>query len=255
VRKPDFLIVGAMKAGTTTLANLLNQSPHIFLPGKELHYFDRDFDKPFKSYLNNFPSDQHQVVGEKTPTYSYDPEVPKRIHEVLPDVKLIWILRNPVDRAYSNYWHAYKKGVELETFKKAIKNDNERYKKYLEQIERYLKYFPLNQMHFLLFENLKSDEQKEINALTDFLGVPSFTIEELPKSNKTYLPKSIYVESIAQKIFGRSVFFKIIHHLNKKSAPGYPKLSKDLREQLNEYFSPHNQRLANLVSLNLKAWD
>lgn len=264
MRTPDFLIVGAMKAGTTTLVQLLNQSDDIFIPQNELHYFDKYFSSPLIEYLKNFP-DEARVAGEKTPTYSYDPEVPKRIYETFPNIKIIWIFRNPVDRAYSNYWHAYKKGTEMQSFEQAIKNDKKRYEenifkaylqrsKYVEQVQRYLEYFTIDQMHFLLFEQLKSNEIEEIEKITEFLNIPTFDITKLPKSNKTYLPRSVYLEHLAFKLFGRSVAWKVIHRLNKKTTPGYPKLEPSLREKLKKYFVPYNQDLSKIIGLDLEAW-
>lgn len=159
---PDFIIVGTMKAGTTSLAHYLKQHPQIFMPNREVHFFNNEdnYKKGVKWYKKQFKkASNDSVIGEKTPTYSYLKKVPKRIHDILPEVKLIWIFRNPVDRTYSNYWHAYKKGMERLSFEKAIKNEKQGikenifygYKKrsiYVEQVKRYLKFFPKNKMFF-----------------------------------------------------------------------------------------------------------
>jgi len=264
MRNPDFLIVGAMKAGTTTLVKLLKKSEDIFIPNQELHYFDKHFNEPFDSYLKHFPKDR-TVAGEKTATYSYDPDVPKRIFNVLPNIKLIWILRDPIERAYSNYWHAYKKGGELQSFEEVIRHDQKRYEKnifkaylkrskYIEQIERFLNFFELDQMHFLLLEELKKNQSKELKKLSDFLDILPFKVESVPQTNKTYLPRSAKLEFWAKKYFGNSVFQKVIYRINKKSYAGYPKLSEDLRHELTAYFEPYNKELAKLTGLDLSCW-
>lgn len=269
IKEPDFLIVGAMKAGTSSLADLLNQSEEIYLPEKELNYFDRHYNKPVDFYLKQFETGTGKsslVFGEKTPTYSYDPNVPPRIQEYFPDIKLIWIFRDPVKRAYSNYWHAYKKGEELESFEQAVEADKKRYEKnifkayirrsiYVEQLERYLYYFNKEQMHFLLFEDLVSKPQETVNKISSFLGVKKFKVSELPKSNKTYLPRNIQVEYYAAKLFGRSFLWKVIHKLNQKNVSGYPPINEETKNDLKAYFKPYNKRLSELTGLNLDSWN
>ncbi|MDZ7692679.1 MAG: sulfotransferase [Balneolaceae bacterium] len=106
---PGFLIVGAMKAGTTTLMRYLVRNPYIAIPNNEIHYFDKEsnYRKGLDWYKKKFSaSESTQIIGEKTPTYSYDPKVPARIYKDFPDCKIVWLFRNPVDRTYSNYIHA-----------------------------------------------------------------------------------------------------------------------------------------------------
>lgn len=108
----DFIIVGAMKSGTSSLAFHLSNHPDIYMPESEVHFFNDDeaYEKGYQHYLNQFEYLQNKIVGEKTPTYSYLKKCPERIYDFNANVKLIWIFRNPVDRAYSNYWHAVKRG-------------------------------------------------------------------------------------------------------------------------------------------------
>src|SRR5262245_33715274 len=100
---PNFLIVGAMKCGTSTLLGYLRQHREIYIARREVHFFDRDsqYRLGIEWYEKQFGSSpQHRAVGEKTPAYCFVPEAAKRIHRHLPDVKLIWIFRDPVARAY-----------------------------------------------------------------------------------------------------------------------------------------------------------
>ncbi len=103
IEAPDFLIVGTMKSGTSSLRHYLSQHPQIAIPAREIHFFDRDdtYARGPAWYLGRLARDRTAnttIVGEKTPTYSYDPKVPARIHRDFPGVKLVWIFRNPVDR-------------------------------------------------------------------------------------------------------------------------------------------------------------
>lgn len=104
---PNFLIVGAARAGTTSLYYYLKQHPDVFMsPKKEIDFFDVDknFEKGLDWYERYFEGYTGQkAIGEASPLYMYLEKVPKRIAKVIPDVKLIFILRNPVDRAYSHY--------------------------------------------------------------------------------------------------------------------------------------------------------
>lgn len=113
-RLRNFLIVGAMRCGTTFLAHCLGAHPDIYIPrAKEIHYFDVHFEKGPEWYKRKFSgAKKEHAVGEATQSYMYLDYVPPRIASLLPDARLIAILRNPVDRAYSHYWFHRALGVE-----------------------------------------------------------------------------------------------------------------------------------------------
>jgi hypothetical protein len=137
---PDFIIIGAQRCGTTSLYNYLTQHPLILSAlRKEVHYFDNNFHKGVSWYQAFFPLislrngyakilsiDNSHLTGEATPYYLFHPLTPKRIAGLLPQVKLIVILRNPVDRAYSHFLHATRMGFETLSFKEAIAREAER---------------------------------------------------------------------------------------------------------------------------------
>jgi hypothetical protein len=123
--KPQFLIIGAQRSGTSSLFHYLSQHPDLSLPKvKELHFFDMMYDMGFEWYCEQFPRRDHsgdKMTGEASPYYLFHPLVPSLAARHLPDVKLIVLLRNPVDRAWSHYYHSREIGVEpLETFEEAI---------------------------------------------------------------------------------------------------------------------------------------
>ena len=137
-RLPDFVIIGAMKSGTTSLYNFVIKHPTIAPAfAKELHYFSIWYKFGELWYRSNFPTNlsrhyfykktnQKLLSGEASPTYLFYPTVPSRMKEILPDVKLIVILRNPVDRAYSHYHHMLRRNNESLSFEKAIESEKER---------------------------------------------------------------------------------------------------------------------------------
>ncbi len=135
---PDFVIIGAQKSGTTSLYDFVIRHPEI-APAlkKEMHYFSINYKFGEQWYRSNFPTNlsrryftkktgQKLLSGEASPSYLFYPTVPSRMKKVLPDVKLIVILRNPVDRAYSQYHHSRRKGRETLSFEKAIELEEER---------------------------------------------------------------------------------------------------------------------------------
>ena len=107
----DFLIIGAAKSATTWLQRSLQADPAICMPDPELHFFSREFHRGNDWYFAQFPShDVHQLVGEKSNSYLDCPQASPRIYSALPQAKLVAQLRNPVERAYSDYCMLYRRG-------------------------------------------------------------------------------------------------------------------------------------------------
>lgn len=267
---PTFLIVGAMKSGTTKLTYLLGEAPDVFIPPREIHFFDDDesYRAGTEDYRQSFGGwSGEKEIGENTPTYAYLPEVPKRIGQTLPDVKLIWILREPVKRAYSNYWHAVKRGVEPLGFEEAVRQEPQRLRegqiwkgylkrsRYPEQVERYLEYFDKEQMHFCLFEEMVEDPMTTLEDVSEFLGVspPHESADQTPR-NPTHIPHSRWIEYHARNIFGNSIIYRSISRLNRRSSQGYPPLDSTLEKELTDRFRESNRELSQLTGLSLDRW-
>jgi len=187
----DFLILGAQKSGTTTFHQILSKHPHICLPGcKETYFFvvDEYFEKGLDSYLDHFSKcDGKRVRGEVCPAYIYWDYVPQRIRDLLgTEMKLIFVLRNPVDRAYSHYlMNVHKRGIEKERFAQAVNLEPERISKswndrhlysyidrgfYARQISRYLEFFPRENMKFIVFEDFIRNRENTLRELLDELN-------------------------------------------------------------------------------------
>jgi hypothetical protein len=250
--KPDFLIIGVQKGGTSSLFAWLAQHPSLSLPEqKELHYFDINYHRGFFWYQDLFPDmipERNLRSGEASPYYLFHPLVPPRIKECCPDVKLLILLRNPSDRAYSHYMMQRSRGIEPYTsFEDAIgaesfrlKGEEERiisepgyisynHQKfsylarglYFRQISRWLEYFPLKQFLFIQSEKFYSDPLAALKKVYGFLGIDETVPENLTPQNTNQ----------------------------------YPPMQESTRVYLNKYFQCDMDQLAGLLGNEYAIWD
>lgn len=270
MKLPNFLIVGAMKSGTSTLRDLLGDIDCIHIPPGEIHYFsDPDrFQRGLDWYADQFANANGAIaVGEKTVTYSYLPECADLIHRHLPDVKLVWIFRHPIARTYSHYWHSVKNGNERLSFRAAMEQEPKRMAAdmwrgyqarslYHEQVENYLRLFPRERMHFMLFEDLVSRPLETINPLLRFLGVPELKqAPSMRRSNMTFIPRSRTLQWMARRAFDRRTSpYNFVNKINRRNKPGYPKMEESIKAKLNDRFREPNRRLTELTGLDTSAW-
>ncbi|HEX6248374.1 MAG TPA: sulfotransferase domain-containing protein [Nocardioidaceae bacterium] len=187
---PDFLYVGTSKAGSTWLFNALSIHPEAFLPSfKGLYYFDHHFDNGLDWYLAQFAGARHQkAVGEISHSYLSSPPAAARIAELNPRMRLLVCLREPVDRAFSDYLDLRKNGQYDGSFEEALDRfprllDRGRY---AEHLERYLALFPREQIHVSLFDDLKTDAQAYADDVFAFLGIEQLQLP--PASLKSRMP-------------------------------------------------------------------
>lgn len=279
---PNFILCGAQKAGTTTLFNYLDQHPDICTPrGKEVHFFDWDsrYNMGLNWYETQFDNcDNNKVIGEASPYYMFLPKVPKRIKKDLEDVKLIFILRDPIDRAYSHYWHEVKKGWETLSFEEAIKKEPKRIRRnpiylnhysYLErgkfviQLDRFSRYFSKDKLFILTLEELIENKNKTLTRLFEYLDVNSdYKPQKNKHKNKGGAPRIWSLQKIAHRknpfkipIWKRPidsyikrkinqlgiVIGSLIDRINLRNS--YPSLDKKTRSILNNYFVEYNEKL------------
>ncbi len=187
---PDFIIVGGMKCGTSSLFNYLNQHPQLFGSSyKELRYFSHDeyYSKGEKWYRSHFPIGKKLTCGsltfEASPDYLASPQTPERMEKLVPGVKIIALLRNPTDRAISHYFHSLKKGWRQDEILSAMKIEDMIFKQrglYKSQLESYYKLFPSENILVIgseIFFESPADTLKEVYS---FLGVdPDIKISDL----------------------------------------------------------------------------
>lgn len=200
---PNFLIIGAPKAGTTSLYDYLREHPRIFMPElKEtrfLAYQDQGGDRnrwPIQSleeYEALFaPVTDEIAIGEATPHYLIYPHVAARIHALLPDAKLIAALRNPVDRSYSVYqMNLRNQGTNSGVpYAQALASDHNLRETYAEKLARYFALFPKERIRIVLLDDLEGKPEKVMRDLFEFLGVdPAFRPDLSKISNPGGEPK------------------------------------------------------------------
>jgi sulfotransferase family protein len=197
---PTFIVVGAQRAGTTYLAQLLSSHPDVYMAPGETHYFTRAGADRTQAELREYSAffegaGDQAAVGEKTPSYLYFPWVPEMIARHLPGVKLIVLLRDPIKRAYSHYWRTVRVGREPLSFRRALAAEPERLTqshmhrvqysyqdrgRYVPQLRRYLNVFPRAQLHLEVTEDMHADPRATLSRVTAFLGLPEPGDVELP---------------------------------------------------------------------------
>ena len=199
-RKPivNFVIPGAQKSGTTALRYYLRQHPQIFMPAHEVHFFDRNrFETPLmeaQEYEKEFPADHREkLVGDCTPIYLFWDDCIRRLSTYNPQIKLIILLRDPVERAYSQWKMNFQRGIEPMKFSDALKHearrtrnknvsnprDVKRYSyvergRYGKQISNASQYVSLEQMLFLKTDSLKYNHDGALSRVCNFLCIEPF---------------------------------------------------------------------------------
>lgn len=206
---PDFLILGAQKAGTTALYAYLRWHPSITGPSwKEVSFFDRHYRRGVAWYRGHFPLRAGgRVVGEASPGYLFHPLAPERVRATVPRARLIVLLRDPVDRALSHYHHEVALGREPLSFEDALAAEPERTRgeeermvrdpayfshawwdhsyaargRYAEQLERWLAVFPREQLLVVTSDELAADTPAAYGRVLEFLGAPAHDLAAYPR--------------------------------------------------------------------------
>lgn len=211
-KAPDFIIVGAQKAGTTSLYNALMRHPQFFEASvKEVHYFDFNFSKPKDWYFEQFTRPANKFSGEASPLYSVHPQAVKRIFELVPDVKILFVMRDPVERALSHYRMNVNRGIESKSPLEAMAMEHIRLTKallsgqnwdtpesdlqnfsyqlrgfYSQQYAKILEFFPAKQIWTTRLESLTENPAEALRNLGSWLGVDSWDgWEAFPHDNQS----------------------------------------------------------------------
>jgi hypothetical protein len=245
---PDFLIIGAHKAGTTSLYDYLTQHPQVMsAKRKELHFFSKNYHRGIDWYRQRFPSfdaraerqettGKRVLTGEGTPYYLFHPHAARRIARDLPEAKLIVLLREPVARAYSHYQHEVRLGHETLSFENAIRAESKRldgelakmladerhysfnhqhfaYRArgiYVDQLQVYSQVIPRERLLILSSDELFSDPQTTFATTLAFLGLDDVPIADMKPRNAGEYDRS---------------------------------LTLPICDELEAFFKPHNRRL------------
>jgi len=250
---PNLITIGTSRGGTESLYHYIRHHPNIAVSSKrEIYFFGKDphYDTGLNWYRSFFPTTifekffnkthkKNLIIYEGSTDYLFQSKAPKRIFDDLGNIKFIVMLRNPVERAYSHFYHNIDTGLDnLDSFEEAIKLEPKRLKEwsndglddtmfnhyaylkrgiYVDQLENWFKIFPREKFLIMKTEDLKKDPQKIVNQLYDFVGLPHAKIREQLNRNIAHYPKPINPET---------------------------------RKKLVDYFKPHNERLNKLLNTN-----
>lgn len=176
---PNFLVIGSAKSGTTSLAHYLRAHPEVFMPRFEPHYFtaERNWKLGQAWYENQFKeAGAAAAVGEKSASYSRYPlyqGVPARIATLIPDVRIVYLVRHPLHRMRSEYLHRLLNGKESRSLDEAVQADPSYLdtSRYALQIDRYLEHFPREQLLVLTAEQLRHNRRVTLDRVQEFLGL------------------------------------------------------------------------------------
>lgn len=306
---PDFILIGAAKCGTTAMYELLRHHPEIFWsPVKEPHYFSgfevsnftnhfrqnnvtdpegyfsqSPLPRKFQLFLND-PKQYNRLFegapagkirGEASTSYLYSERAPEAIFRHNPKTRLIAILRNPAERAFSHYVMALKYGYTKDDFLTAIKKDQAKKEKgwgqselflelghYDEQIEHYYKYFPRNQVHVIIYEEWKLRRQKTIEELIAFLDISPMDHPEQKTYNAGEIPRFVRFNQWIHRMGLRQYLAdRLPPAIKEKLRAWYLKpkekdsLTSEGRSFLKEYYEPRIRRLEEILERDLSIWN
>ena len=227
---PDFIIIGATKCGTTSLFSYLNRNPAILAPHKkEIDFFNHNFELDASWYLAQFPAiaDLPEfITGEASPFYIYDEKTISRIKQLFPDIKLIAMLRNPIERTISEYYHAANHGVENHSLEELIEMETARLASmprseamqvfgyllnsiYVEKIAKWMKIFPAENILIIQSESFFENTDLVMKEVSHFLGVSH-------QKNDRHIAYNI---------------------------GNYPPVPENVRQKLEKFFIPYNREL------------
>lgn len=269
VQDINFLIIGATKSATTWLQRALQSDPAIYMPNPEIHYFSREYDRGESWYLSQFEcSDPGRVIGEKSNSYLEEPAAAARVFDALPHARLILQLRNPVERAYSDYCMLYRRGEvsrKIDNYLDPQKAADQRFVSsghYSEQLARYLKYFDKDRFLILLYEDVATAPEEQINRVRTFLDLPEAefpTALQQKVKDKTakrmppgLLPILKPIKPLVEPLRGTAAFSSVASQLRREI--NYPVLSDTLRTRLTAHFAPYTDALEKMIDKDLSIW-
>jgi hypothetical protein len=271
---PGFLVIGAQRAGTTWLDRHLRAHPAVYLPErrKELHFFDRYYERGPEWYGSFFPSvtesARYRAIGEITPMYLFDPATPERVRRDLPDCRLIAILRNPVDRAYSQYALAVRDVGETAPFEEFLEANPDAIERgfYARQLGRYFERFPRDRLLVLMFESVMGDPVPALRRVADFLDIDPDAFRDVSseKVNASYQPRHPRLRAAVRKMGEALRELNLdwcvnaakeigVPHMFGNEGP-LPPLPEETRRRLTLRFEADVEELERMLGTDLSGW-
>lgn len=224
------------------------------------------------------------LCGEGSTTYMPSKKAPERIASLIPSAKIIFILRNPIERAYSAYWHYVYKGMISQSFTNQIRFDGLGILSmglYEKQIKHYMNYFPREQLHFVIFEAFKSNKQTTIDNILQFLNVDGkidvqTSNEKTNRANVPLFPRTQFIINAVRKNLGaryaaedqfnvtthedkpffRRILSQTLDYVSKHNfrKSTYTKMDKKIRSLLEEYYQRENRNLTKTIGIDVKKY-
>lgn len=291
MKLPNVLIIGAQKSGTTSIYDWLGQHPDVYAnpAAKDFPFFcnDTKYAEGIEGYAELFKAAASQrIILAGCVNDLFFPLAPARIHEHLPDAKIIVVVRNPIDRAFSAYRYAVERGLEKRGFDQAIDDElrgapyegffEQSQKSYLEhgqyatQIERFREYFTVEKIKVFVFDDVKKNPQIMTDELTAFLELPAFTPEFVARNvtkggyRSNFLRWMLFDQALRRNrmfaalknLFSPELKRRLrttIREFNKKSVE-IPAPTTETKRLLRDYFRDEIGRLGDITSRDLSHW-
>ncbi|WP_018237030.1 sulfotransferase [Ensifer sp. BR816] len=265
----DFLIIGATKSATTWLQQSLQQDPHIYMPAPELHYFSRYYDRGDEWYLSNFEGEKDGgLVGEKSNSYMDTEGAAERISRKLPNARLIAQLRNPIERAYSDYCMLYRRGEvgrDIAQYLDPRRGAGGRFLNgglYFQQLQAYLDRFPAEQILVVLYEDMNIDAFGQLDRIRKFMRMTD-NLALRPLEKKVKDKAEPVVNPTLRRLlrpfkpmvapFRNNAAFKKIRSFAAAEVE-YAPLSRELRERMSDFYATEIEKLGTIVGKDLNGW-
>jgi len=260
-----FVVVGCQRCGTTWTDAALREHPQVFLPAlKQTYFFDRNFERGMEWYLQRFDGIEanHDAVGEVATGYCLPQAVPLMASN-LPDVKVIMIMRHPVDRAYSNFQsRCAEEG--WSSFTEALDADEDLLARgrYIEQIDLLMEHYGRDRFLAVLYDDLNGDDRGFLKSILSFIDVDCGFESGLfgQRKNAAMFPRArkamhaVGLEPLL-KAASKSPVGDVIRRGRKQRGRAYQAMDAETRSRLLDHFRPLNDRLAEFLGRDLSAWD
>lgn len=272
---PNFLVVGGQKCGSTSLHDILSEHPQANMSKvKEINFFTNEdkYNKGLEYYSTFFdqPDSKHRVTGESSPGYICTPGVHKLIHQNLGDIKIVIILRDPIKRAFSQYWDNRRDLNEsmseseivdayLETEYSPKRRGYFSRGIYYRDVKKYIELFGENNVHIIILEHLIKNQTTELHQLYDFLGIDNHKgCQTLPKPSN---PAAVWNNPFYKYLFNNPAITKYLpvkasglFFFGKRDRLKYDLPAQPVIDKLKEFYKPWNKKLEKLISINLDVW-
>lgn len=268
-RLPSFIVIGAAKSATTWVSHNLQQHPDVFMPGPEPHYFSTEFHRGQAWYEQWFEqASAGQLIGEKSADYLAHPEASSRIARLLPAARLVVQLRNPIERAYSDYCMFFRRGAVGANPERYLDRSSTDIPRFLEDglysrhLARFLDLFPRDQVKIILYDHIRERPEAIFAEVCAHIGIDAGSAHlslatpvkrketaMLPlKLRRMLRPAKAIVAPWRDHPWFRAAHAQLARPVH------YPPLTRELRDRLRDYYADDIRALERLLGFNIPSW-